>query len=159
MHFKTFAPILLALGFSATANAAATPFKLPTVHGYAVTLPGIPVLPISLPTVNAVITAPAFVPTLNVSVFPISAPVSLPVLPAAAIGQISLPGVPSSLPLPTPASLSDARRPASLNTASVLAELLDPSLGSKPRGLTAENPFDGRRRSLRELELPHNKYF
>ena len=123
------------------------------------TLPGIPVLPISLPTVNAVITAPAFVTTLNVSVFPISAPVSLPVLPAAAIGQISLPGVPSSLPLPTPASLSDARRPASLNTASVLAELLDPSLGSKPRGLTAENPFDGRRRSLRELELPHNKYF
>ena len=117
------------------------------------TLPGIPVLPISLPTVNAVITAPAFVPTLNVSVFPISAPVSLPVLPAAAIGQISLPGVPSSLPLPTPASLSATRQPASL-----LGELLDPMLGSEQRGLTAENPFDGRRTSLRELELPHNKY-
>jgi len=143
MHFKILAPILLALGFAAAANAAATPFKLPTVHGYAVTLPGITVLPIFLPTVNAVIAAPALTPTLNVSVLPISAPISLPVLPAAAIGQARLPGVPS--PLPTPAS--------------VLAELLDPALGREPRGLSADNPFDGRRTSLRELELPHNKYF
>ncbi len=154
MHFKIFVPILLALSFSATANAASTAFKLPTVHGYAVTLPGIPVLPISLPTVNAVIAAPALAPMLSVSVLPISAPISLPVLPAASIGQARLPGVPSSLPLPTPASLGAARTPESF-----LAEMLDPMLGSEQRALTAENPFDGRRKSLRELELPHNRYF
>lgn len=154
MHFKIFAPILLALGVSATANAAATPFRLPTVHGYAVTLPGLPVLPIFLPTVNAVIAAPTLAPTLIVSVLPISAPVSLPVLPAAAIGQTRLPGVPSSLPLPTPASLGATRTPESF-----LIEMLDPMLGSEQRGLTAENPFDGSRKSHRELELPHNRYF
>jgi hypothetical protein len=154
MHSKIFAPILLVLAYSATASAAATPFKLPTVNGYAVTLPGLPVFPMTLPSVNFMVAAPALAPTLNVSVLPISAPLALPVLPAAAIGQARMPGVPSSLPLPTPASLKAVREPASF-----LVEMLDPALSNEQRGLTAENPFDGRRTSHRELELPHNRYF
>ncbi|MEQ1920292.1 MAG: hypothetical protein ABL955_13965 [Elusimicrobiota bacterium] len=109
MHSKIFAPVLLALAFTSAAHAASAPFKLPTVHGYAVTLPGIPVLPISLPTVNAVIAAPALAPTLNASALPVPAPISLPVLPAAAIGQAHLPSIPSPLPLPTPAALKTSR--------------------------------------------------
>ncbi|MDD5305646.1 MAG: hypothetical protein PHS14_21315, partial [Elusimicrobia bacterium] len=49
--------------------------------------------------------------------------------------------------------------PQPLSPAGALNELLDPALGLEKRGLTAGNPFDGRRKSLRELELPHNKYF
>ncbi len=112
MHSKIFAPILLALAFSSAAHAAVAPFKLPTVNGYAVSLPGLPILPISLPTVNAVFTAPTLAPTLNAAALPTPAPISLPILPAAAIGQARLPSIPSSLPLPTPAALKTSRRSA-----------------------------------------------
>ncbi|MCM2304083.1 MAG: hypothetical protein NDJ72_05230 [Elusimicrobia bacterium] len=110
MHFKTLA---LVLGLSASAHAQVV-YKLPTTLGNIapVVLPGRPVMPMILPTVDAVIAVPAIKPVLNPTAFPVIAPISLPVYPVPAIGPVRLPGVPSPLPLPTPAALAAARRPA-----------------------------------------------
>lgn len=110
MHFKTLA---LVLGLSASAHAQVI-YKLPTTLGNIapISLPSRPVVPMILPSVDAVIAVPTIKPGAIPVVVTIINPASLPVYPAPAIGPARLPGVPSPLPLPTPAALASARRPA-----------------------------------------------
>lgn len=185
MHLKTLALILLA----GPAHAAGISYKLPSTLGNLapIYMPAASVIPMSLPTVNGVIASPSLTPSLKVSVMPIPAPVSLPVLPAAAIGQARLPGVPSPLPLPeravvrsapaidaefvlnwtlldddgeaaAPALVPNDPGPRPLSPAGALNELRDASKDREPIR-TPGRLFDGKRETHRELELPFNKYF
>lgn len=185
MHFKTLA---LILGLAGSAHAQVS-YKLPTTLGNIapVILPGRPVIPMILPSVDAVIAVPTIKPTLNPTASIAVTPVSLPVYPVPAIGPARLPGVPSPLPLPTPAALASARRPApsSIEEPFLLNwSLLDKKGGDDVASAMVPNDpapkplspagalnallqevqpgslFDGARpASQRELELPYNRYF
>ncbi|MBI2788607.1 MAG: hypothetical protein HYX59_08000 [Elusimicrobia bacterium] len=184
MHFKTLA---LVLGLSASAQAQVI-YKLPTTLGNIapISLPSRPVVPMILPSVDAVIAIPTIKPAITPVVVTIITPASLPVYPAPAIGPARLPGVPSPLPLPTPAALASARRPApsAIEEPFILNwKLLDDKGGDEAASaLVPVNPgpqplspagaadqllseikpgqlFDGRKTSQRELELPFNRYF
>lgn len=103
MHYKRFAPVLLALGLSASANAAVSPLKLPTVNGYAVELPGVKslTLPLSMPgvTVSAQMAAPS-----------VSAKIAVPTLTPTVIAMTPISAA-SASDLPKPVALG-AKTPA-----------------------------------------------
>lgn len=185
MHFKTLA---LILGLAGSAHAQVS-YKLPTTLGNIapVIMPGRPVIPMILPSVDAVIVVPTIKPTLNPTASIAVIPASLPVYPVPAIGPARLPGVPSPLPLPTPAALASARRPAPSKSDEpfvldwslldkkggdeAAAALVPNDPGPKPlspagavnellREIQPGSLFDGSRpASQRELELPHQRYF
>lgn len=184
MHFKTLA---LVLGLSASAHAQVI-YKLPTTLGNIapISLPSRPVVPMILPSVDATIAIPTIKPAITPVVVTIITPASLPVYPAPAIGPARLPGVPSPLPLPTPAALASARRPAPSAEEPIVLDwsLLNRKDGDEPAAALVPNDpgprplspagalnavlreikpgelFDGRKKpSQRELELPYNRYF
>jgi hypothetical protein len=163
MKFKKFAPIFLALGLSAAANAAMIPLKLPTVNGYAVTMPGLSILPMSMPGATYVM-AEIAVPTLNALSYPVSAPMSLPArpVPVPVIGRTSLPGVPSPLPLPLPMVTAEVAVPKPITPATAfnaLNEMRDSMQGREPIRVTGAEVFDGRRETKRDVALPADKFF
>ncbi|MBI2387436.1 MAG: hypothetical protein HYV14_15715 [Elusimicrobia bacterium] len=183
MHFKTLA---LVLGLAASAHAQVV-YKLPTTLGNIapVVLPSRPVVPMILPSVDAVIALPTIKPEAIPVIVTVITPASLPVYPAPAIGPARLPGVPSPLPLPTPAALASARRPApsAVEEPFILNWSLLDDKGDEPAAALVPNDpgpqplspagavnqllneikpgqlFDGRKPSQRELELPFNRYF
>lgn len=156
MHFKTFAAILT-LSLSMTASAAVIPFKLPATLGglNPMILPGVSAPALNLPGVNSLNAIATLTPTLNASVLPAPSPISLPSRPAPAIEPVRLPSAPSALPVPVPVKLDDIA-PAKTTTES-LNDLRDTVLGRDPIRMPG-NLFDGRRETMRELELPSNRY-
>lgn len=99
MDFKKLAPVLLALGLSASAKAQVVgivPVKLPTtiVTVIPLQMPSKLILPLSLPTIDGVIITPIRSP-YTPAYIPVSEPVNLPVAPALIVGKAILPGTPS----------------------------------------------------------------
>jgi hypothetical protein len=155
MNLKPLFAAALALGFTAPAFAAGAPLKLPTVHGYAVTMPGIVVheVPMSMPGASFSVAAAVPAPGLAVSALPAPAirwkataieraaavqPLA-PLVPAAAAAK-----APAQVPAPAPASALD--------------ELRDSAVGREPIRTVEGAAFDGRR-SARESDLPGARFF
>jgi hypothetical protein len=139
----TIAAPALTPALTPTAFPAHTPVSLPVYPVPAIgpaRLPGVP-SPLPLPVPAALLAAPRSAPSIREHFA-----IDWSLLDDKGGDEAAAAMVPNN-PGPKP-----------LSPAGALKELLDPALGSQPRGLTAENPFDGRRKSLRELELPHGRY-
>lgn len=163
MHFKTYAPLLLALGLAGSSHAAGMSYKFPSTIGNIapIAMPGISgvtIQPLSMPGVS--ISAIVAVPTLNPALYPAPTPISLPMRPAPVVGQALLPGVPSPLPLPLPIVVAELAKPLSPAPAfNDLTGMRDAVQGREPIRVNADKIFDGRRETPRATALPSDKFF
>lgn len=168
---KTFAPILLVL--AASANAA-NPLKLPTVHGYAVEMPGALILPVNLP--GATLSGPMSVPVIPILPIVNATIATKPlILPAALIASVKaapsvdIPFVIDWSPLDDDGEDGDEEAGALVTadpgpkkprpSSGANSALRDIALGREPIRIAAEKVFDGRRESNRLVALPHAKIF
>ena len=146
---------MILLGLTASANAVSLPGKLP-MGPYS--LPGASIGAISLPSALPEIYAEVAILSISaVKTTPAALPTPIPSVIIAAI----VPFVPVALPLPASAIVAHIGRftPKPEAHATAMNELRDVAVGREPIRVETTNIFDGRRETIRETALPHDKFF